>query len=249
MSMTAIRRLAAASAVLVATVFFVAAPGAAPSNSYQVTPLDSNVPGAARFTDPDLVNGWGLTFRDGSPWWVSDNGTDKTTLYNGNTGAKLGLVVNVPTAPTGDVGNTGTGYPVKSSDGTRSGSAFFIFATEAGTIRGWNPAVSLTDTEVGVDATAQHAVFKGLAIATLPDGSQRLYATDFHNAQVDVWDGKWKPITGGFVDPSGPGGYAPFGIQTIGDRLFVTHAPQDAGAHDQVAGHGHGIVHPYDLAG
>jgi uncharacterized protein (TIGR03118 family) len=247
MSMTAIRRLAAAGAVLVATVVAVAAPGAAPTNSYKVTPLDSNVPGAARFTDPNLVNGWGLTFNGTSPWWVSDNGTNKTTLYNGNTGAAIPLVVDVAGGPTGAVGNSGAGFKVSSADGARSSVARFIFSTEAGTIRGWDPTVALNDTEVAV--TVPDAVFKGLAIATLPDGSQRLYATDFHNAQVDVWDGTWKPITGGFVDQSVPGGYAPFGIQTIGDRVFVTYAPQDADAHDEVAGQGHGIVDAYDLEG
>jgi uncharacterized protein (TIGR03118 family) len=81
-----------------------------------------------------------------------------------------------------------------------------------------------------------------------------LYAADFHNARVDVLDGTFGLVQdSGFVDPTLPAGYAPFGIQTIsgpsGDHVFVSYAKQDEDAEDEVAGQGLGFVDEYDLAG
>ena len=78
---------------------------------------------AADHIDPDLVNAWGLVASATSPWWVADNATGKSTLYNGNTGAKLGLVVSVPGAPTGIVFNGTSGFVIP-----LRGTARFIFA-------------------------------------------------------------------------------------------------------------------------
>jgi uncharacterized protein (TIGR03118 family) len=91
---------------------------------------------------------------------------------------------------------------------------------------------------------------KGLAIAQGPT-EPLLYAADFHNGRVDVFDGGWNEVTpaGSFTDPELPEGYAPFGIQTIGGRLFVAYAKQDKDAEDEVAGRGRGFVDVYDLAG
>src|SRR5439155_13352779 len=117
---------------------------------------DGAVP--ADLIDPNLVNAWGLTASSTSPWWVADNATGKSTLYNGNTGAKLALTVNVPGAPTGVVFNPTSGFAIP-----LHGTARFIFASEDGTISAWSGG---TQAFVVVDNSASGAVYKGLAIVT-----------------------------------------------------------------------------------
>ncbi len=228
---------------------------------------DGAVP--AEHLDPNLVNAWGITHRGASPWWVSDNGAGVSTLYDGDGVAQFGtppLVVRVtgaggaPAAPTGVVGNTGTGFVVAS--GGAQGPAAFIFASEDGTISGWNPnvpppvapATRSTQTVVMVDHSSPDplggAVYKGLAIASTAAGD-RLYATDFRGGAVDVFDGSFAPVptSGGFRDPTLPAGYAPFGIRAIGDTVYVTYALQDATKHDDVAGAHHGFVNAFTADG
>src|ERR1041384_6557770 len=117
---------------------------------------------SADLVDTALVNAWGLVSSATSPWWVADNGKGLSTLYNGNTGAKVSLIVTVPGAPTGVVFNGSTGFVVAS--GGSSGPARFIFASEDGTISGWNPTVLPTQAIVAVDHSAGGAVYKGLTI-------------------------------------------------------------------------------------
>jgi uncharacterized protein (TIGR03118 family) len=207
-------------------------------NRYAVHALVSDQAGVADNQDPNLVNAWGLAAGPTSPWWVADNGSDLSTLYNA-IGKPLPLVVSVPGAPTGAVFNgTAGAFPVGAA------GAAFIFATESGTILGWNGGTAATQ-----EASAAGAVFKGLAIATTPAGP-RIFATDFHNGVVDVFDSAWKPVRrAGFHDPRLPRHYAPFGIQAIGDRIFVTYAKQQAGSDDEAHGQGLGLVDEYDLAG
>jgi len=205
---------------------------------------DGAVP--ADLTDPELVNAWGLVSSTTSPWWVSDNGTGLSTLYNGNTGAKVALTVTVPGAPTGVVFNGGPGFVVSGSLG--SGSARFLFASEDGTISGWNPSATGTSASVAVDESARGAVYKGLAIATTPDGDF-LYATDFHNGTVDVFDSNFNPVPADFTDRRIPDGYAPFGIRAFENVILVTYAMQDADRHDDVPGQGHGFIDMFDTAG
>jgi uncharacterized protein (TIGR03118 family) len=224
---------------------------AAENNAYVVHNLVSDVPGAADHVDANLVNAWGLTSLATSPWWVADNGANVTTLYQAN-GSAVSLVVQVPSAPTGAVSNAGTHFVV--SSGSASGPALFIFATEDGKILGWNSAVPPPppshQAEVAVDHSSVGAVYKGLAIASTSAGD-RLYATDFHNNRVDVFDGSWNQVTlpGAFVDPKIPDGFAPFGIQNIGRTIFVTYAKQDDARHDDVAGQGLGFVDMFDTSG
>ncbi len=216
---------------------------AAERNSYTVTPLVSDQPGVAPNTDPNLVNAWGLASSATSPWWVSDNGTDKSTLYRGSDGQPQALVVDVHNAPTGTVFNPTAGFILPTG-----GKALFLFDTEEGKVLGWNGAQG-TNAIVVADRSSEDAIYKGLAIADTSAGP-RLYAADFHNARVDVFDGDFGLVPdSGFVDPSLPSGYAPFGIQTIGDRVFVSYAQQDADAEDEVAGQGKGFVDAYDTAG
>jgi uncharacterized protein (TIGR03118 family) len=236
------------AAIVGASVLTAAAPlGAAEKNTYKVTNLVSNTAAIpAVIHDGSLRNAWGLTASSSSPWWVADNAADVSTLYNGNTPpAKVPLTVPVPTAPTGTVFNIASAsgaFPVT------GGTSRFLFATEHGQILGWpgSGAAQLS----AAQSFASGAVYKGLAIATPPAGP-RLYATDFHNGRVDVWDGSWNLVnpSSSFVDPSIPAGYAPFGIQRIGDTIFVTYAKQDADAEDDVHGQGLGFVDAYDTAG
>jgi uncharacterized protein (TIGR03118 family) len=238
-----------AAAVLAAAVFAGAIP-AAEQNSYTAHNLVSDQAGVADHQDPNLVNAWGLDARPMSPWWVADNGADVSTLYNASgvpfpVPPASPLVVGVPNAPTGLVANNGANFAVHL--GTASGSALFLFATEEGKILGWNPNVS-ADAVVAVDRSAVDAIYKGLAIAP---GGNRLYATDFHNGRVDVFDGGFAPVNtpGAFVDPSLPNGFAPFGIQAIGDRIFVTYAKQDADRKDDLHGQGLGFIDAFDTGG
>ena len=209
---------------------------------------DGAVP--ADLVDPNLVNAWGLAAGPATPWWVSDNGTGVSTLYNGNTGVKLSLTVTVPGAPTGVVFNGGTGFVV--TDGVDSGPARFLFASEDGTISGWNPSVppppTSTQAFVVVNNSASGAVYKGLAIATTTDG-EFLYATNFRAGTVDVFDSNFAAVPGGFSDPDIPEGYAPFGIANIGGVIYVTYALQDADKMDDVPGEGHGYVDAFDTSG
>ena len=225
--------------------FAMPASAAAVSGRYTVTALVSNngVPGTP--VDARLLNAWGLVAGPGTPWWVSDNGADFSTLYNA-TGVKRNLNVSVDGAPTGIVFNgASTSFRV----GPSNAGAVFIFATEGGTIAGWNPSLG-TAAEVKVDSSGAGAIYKGLAIATTATGPQ-LYATDFHNARIDVVNATWVAVTpsGGFVDPKIPAGYAPFGIQTIGARIFVTYAKQGPGAKDEIDGQGLGFVDAFDTDG
>src|SRR5258708_662992 len=140
---------------------------------YQQTNLVSDLPNIPQFQDPNLLNPWGLSHSPTSPWWVSDNGAGVSTLYNGD-GTARSLVVTIPppagsppgttSAPTGNVFNGTSGFVV--TEGGKSGSSFFIFATEDGTISGWNPGVDPTHAVLAVDRSGvgAGAVYKGLAI-------------------------------------------------------------------------------------
>ena len=221
-----------------------AARAAAPFYGQQNLVSDGAVP--AGVVDAALVNAWGLVASATSPWWVADNGTGLSTLYNGNTGGKVSLTVTVPGAPTGIVFNGSPGFVV--TNGTKSGPARFIFASEDGTISGWNPAVAATQAVVRVDNSAGGAVYKGLAIASTAAGD-RLYATNFRAGTVDVFDAGFHPVSGAFTDADLPPGYAPFGIRLLGSTIYVTYALQNADKHDDVAGEGHGFVNAFDTGG
>src|SRR5262249_40344213 len=146
------------------------------ANAYMQENLVSDVPGMARWTDPNLKNPWGIVPYPGGPFWISDNGTGLSTLYEPDgqlaqaTGAPAptandALVVTVP-VPSGSDPAAATGIVFNSTPGFTVGPdqpSFFIFSTEEGTISGWNPNANLTRALVKVDNSA-HAVYKGLAI-------------------------------------------------------------------------------------
>ena len=241
-----------------AAVMFTAASAAAagmrgPSQFYAQHNIVSDVDGLADHTDSNVVNAWGLDSGPTSPWWFSDNGTGETTLFNIANDA-IQATFTVPGAggaqgnPTGLIFNGGTGFIVNNGVGSPS-AARFIFASEDGTISAFKGAPIVTVVP-NANAMAHGAIYKGLAIDTRTAG-QFLYATDFHNGKVDVFDSSFHLVTlsGKFTDPNLPAGFAPFGIQNINGTLYVTYALQDEDAEDDVAGPGNGFVDAYDLNG
>jgi uncharacterized protein (TIGR03118 family) len=214
--------------------------------------LVSDVPGLATFTDSDLVNPWGMAHSATSPWWISNAGTGVSTLYDAQGVKNPNRIVTIPpppggappSAPTGQVFNASPGFVL--NNGTK---ASFLFATEGGTLAGWNNGLGNNAVTV-VDNSGADASYKGLAIGN-NGTADFLYAADFHNAKVDVFDTNFAPATlgGSFTDPNLPAGYAPFGIQNILGNIYVTYALQDAAAADEVAGPGLGYVDEFDANG
>lgn len=224
-------------------------------NAYVQRNLVSDRAGAAEHMDPNLVNPWGIAFNPFGLVWVSDNGTGLSTLYDGN-GVPNSLVVSIPSPsnpmgggkPTGIIFNGSTQF-LRTQEGV-TGQAIFIFATEDGLIAGWFPAIDFTHAITVADNSRSEAIYKGLAFAG--DGTRLLlYATDFHNGKIDVFDNTFTQVTlpGAFEDPFIPRGFAPFGIQNINGNLYVTYAKQDADREDDVAGKGLGYVNIFDTHG
>lgn len=216
----------------------------------------ANASSTAPNTDPNLVNSWGLARGSTSPWWVADNGTGLSTLYDA-AGVPQSLVVtipappgqNTPSAPTGTVFNFTGAFEVAPGK-----PAVFLFVTEDGTISGWNPSVNPTNAILKVNHSGR-AVYKGAAIA-MTSGGPRLYVTNFQTRKVEVYDGNFNQVhTGddafhfnGTQDINGAQ-LAPFGIQNIGGSIVVTFAYRLPGADDEEHGAGLGQVGIFDLAG
>jgi uncharacterized protein (TIGR03118 family) len=231
------------------------------SRAYQQTNLVSDIPGLALHTDPNLRNSWGTSTGPGLPIWVSDNATGVATLYDGQGNPQPGpgnqqLAVSIPAPPSAGPGAVGApdgtvfnptpdGFAV--SENGVSAPARFLFATEDGTIAGWNPAVDPTHAVIAVDRSTvtdqagdHGAVYKGLALVSTPAG-KFLYATNFRFGTIEVFDSNFH-LVNSFTDPTVPAGFAPFGIHNIGGNLYVTFAKQNAAKFDDDAGPGHGFV-------
>jgi uncharacterized protein (TIGR03118 family) len=225
----------------------VGASAGGPAGGYIQENLVSDQPGVAQLTDPQLVNAWGMSRGANTPVWVSDNGADVTTLYNGATGTPESpvnkvLTVTIPGgAPTGQVFNDTTGFDLP---GTTT-PARFIFIGEDGDLSAWAGGPAATHI-----AHTDGAVYKGLALAHTPSGPE-LLAANFHDNRIDIFDSSFSPVpdAGKFADPTLPDGYAPFNVAEIRGQIFVTYAMQDADAHDDVAGPAHGFVDVYAESG
>jgi uncharacterized protein (TIGR03118 family) len=225
---------------------------AAQSNRYQQTNLTADAMGSASAanTDSNLINPWGISYIPGNPFWIADNNSGKTTLYD-KTGATQGnfmvpppLGSSNPSTPTGTVANTAGGFKVAGN------SSVFLFATEDGTISGWYPTVP--SAILAVDNSRTGAVYKGLALVTEGGGNQVLLATNFNSGVVEAYDSNFMPINlqGTFKDPGVPAGFAPFGIHLIGaNQVVVTFAEQDTAKHDPVHMAGAGYVSLFDNQG
>jgi len=242
-------------AVFVFSLFLL--PSVTQAQHYKQTNLVSNIAGMATTFDPNLKNPWGLTRSSGSPWWVANNNSGTSTLYGG-TGNIVPLVVTVPppngspagtqSTPTGVVFNgSPTDFLVAPGK-----SAHFIFATEDGTISGWNGgqnAVLVVDNSD--NGSANGAVYKGATSGEIND-NKFLYVTNFRSAKVEVYDTTFKRVRldeDAFEAEGVPRGFAPFNVQNIGGTLFVTYAKQDAPRHDPVGGDGLGFVELFTPSG
>lgn len=228
------------------------------SDSYSWHNFQSDIPGVADHTDPNLVNPWGMAASSNGTIWVSNNGTGTSTLYN-QQGVANPLVVTVPRSarnrgigrPTGIVFNSGSFFKV-----TKNGSsqpARFIFCSEDGTISGWSPVLDQTNAIVAVDNGrnngSNRAIYKGAALGTA-NGHDFLYVTNFHSGRVETYDENFHQVSqNGFVDPNLPSGYAPFGIRTLEGQVYVTYAQQDNKKEDDVPGPGKGFVNVFDTSG
>lgn len=234
------------------------------AGSYEQVNLVSDIFGIARFQDTNLVNAWGITYGPTTPFWIVDNGTGVSTLYN-QDGVAVPLVVQIPrpdgtcptaqnptpAAPTGIVFNgNANSFPVAGKP------ARFIFDAEDGTISGWNSGtcavLAVDNSQNAVDGFKLGAIYKGLAIGNNGSGDF-IFATNFRDGVVEIYDAQFHYV-GFFTDPNitpdaGRPGFAPFGIQNINGLLYVTFALQDDDREDDVAGAGNGFVDVFDLQG
>jgi uncharacterized protein (TIGR03118 family) len=226
------------------------------------TNLVSDVSGLAQITNANSVNAWGLTAGPTSPFWVANQGSGTSTLYNASQPQSqvVPLVVSIPAnptdnplpahgSPTGTVFNiAGSGFNVTGNG--KSGSSIFLFATTDGVIAGWSPSVDPTHALVGT--TNAGAVNTGLAIATDSKAGTLLYAADFSKNTVDVYDQNFTLVTtlpGKFTDPNLPAGYRVFNVQAINNKLYVEYAPFDSATGGVLPGTGNGVVDVYNTDG
>ena len=193
---------------------------------YRKTNLVSNLATGAKHQDTQLQNGWGLAYGPGNPFWVSDEYSGLSTLYDG-TGVKQALVVTIPTAAgTGTGSPTGIVYNGSLQFKIMNWPSEFMFVTLDGTISGWShffPSAAL----LAVNNSASGASYTGLAVTTKVSGNF-IYAADFNNKRVDVYDGTFKFVKS-FTDPNVPTGFAPANIQDINGQLYVAFADTAGG--------------------
>jgi uncharacterized protein (TIGR03118 family) len=212
------------------------------STLYVQTNLASDINGLAANTDTNLKNPWGMSFAPTSPFWVSDQVTGKSTLYNG-AGVAQGLIVTTPPAPTGQVFNSSSSFNLPTG-----GKALFIFDSLSGTISGWNGAQ-------GTTAFTEFTATDGAAFTGLANGSNGsgdfLYAADFANRRIDVFNGNFALTTlaGSFTDPNLPAGYSPYNIQAVGGKLYVEYDMVDPTTHRPATTANTGIVDIFDTNG
>jgi uncharacterized protein (TIGR03118 family) len=182
------------------------------SGTFGQTNLVSDMPGLAAVTDPNLENPWGISFAPTSPFWVSNQVSNNSTLYSGD-GSPTPLVVSVAGGPTGQVFTGASSF---------TGSPLFTFATLGGSIYTWNMANAST---AQLAANTPGASYTGLALNSTGSGSF-LYAANGATGKIDVFDSSFAPasLSGTFTDPSLPAGYVPYNIQTVNGQLYVEYA-------------------------
>ena len=219
----------------------------AQQTGFMQTNLVSNTAGAATTTDPQLLNPWGISFLPGQDFWISDNNSGVSTLYDNNGNKDTALVVTIPGATKNPNGNCNPGCPTGTvaNAGSGFGGGQFIFDTEDGLVAIWTGA-SNTAT-VAFDNSASGAVYKGLALLN----GNSLLAANFNSGKVDVLNNTFQsaPLSGSFTDPNLPAGYAPHGIHVINNQVYIAYAMQDAAKHDAMPGAGVGQVDIFDMNG
>jgi uncharacterized protein (TIGR03118 family) len=225
-----------------------------PGNAYLVHNLVADQPGIADFTDPNLVNPWGLYTSSGSPFWVNDAGTGLATVYSSN-GAVSATKPAIPPSAKGATPAPVTGGVFNATGGflIQTKAPNFIFVTTQGTVSGYVGSISTATAELMVDNSSKGAVYYGLAIsATTTSATPMLYAANFFSGGVDVFDTNYNPVTlpgTPFVDPAVPAGYAPFNIWNLGGQLYVMWAKQNSAKTGWVNGAGLGAVSIFNLNG
>jgi uncharacterized protein (TIGR03118 family) len=213
---------------------------------YSQTNLVSNTAGVATTTDPQLLNPWGISILPGQDFWIANNNSGTSTLYDA-LGNRNALVVTIPGATKNPHGNCSPGCPtgnVSNGNSGYFGGGSFIFDTEDGIIANWNGDTSAV---VAYDNSASGAVYKGLALLN----GTFLLAANFNSGKIDVYDRNFTPtsLSGSFTDPKLPAGFAPHGIHVIGTQIYVAYAMQDAPKHDAQPGAGVGQVDIFDTNG
>jgi uncharacterized protein (TIGR03118 family) len=229
-----------------------------PPNSYLVHNLVSDQAGVADHQDPKLVNPWGNSSSGTSPFWVGNNGSGTSTLYDG-TGAATAIVVSIPQA--GGSGNTGPVAGVMFNSASSNTSAFlvvagkpaqFMFCSEDGVISGWNSTVDAANAKILFDNSKAGARYKGCALGG-NTAAPLIFAANFANGTVDVYDAGMNLNPGNyahaFANASVPAGFAPFNVAIFNGSVYVTYAKQDSQKKDDVAGAGNGFVAIFNQAG
>ncbi len=219
----------------------------AQQGGYSQTNLVSNVTGLATTTDSQLLNPWGISVLPGQDFWIADNNSGVSTLYDQNGHKENGLIVTIPGASSNPNGNCSPGCPtgtVANASGSYFSGGSFIFDTEDGLILYWNG--SSNTAIIGKDNSASGAVYKGLALL-----GTNLLAANFNSGKIDVYDSNYAltSLGGTFTNPNLPAGFAPHGIHVIGNQVYVAYAMQDTAKHDAVPGAGAGQVDIFDTTG
>jgi uncharacterized protein (TIGR03118 family) len=231
-------------------------------NNFLVHNLVSDLPGLADKQDKNLVNPWGNAFGQ-SPFWIGNNGSGTSTLYDGY-GTPVALVVSIPTAAGANTGGTVTGV-MRNAFGSNTAvldvapgkPASFLWCSEDGIITGWNSTVDATHAKVLLDNSKSGAVYKGCALGGT-SAAPLIFAANFNSGKVDEFDGNFNPVVNAvgvvvnanaFVDPLVPAGFAPFNVQILNGNVYVAYALQNAAKHEDVAGVGNGYVAVFDMSG
>ena len=199
--------------------------GDPPATGFKITKLVSNVTGGGKVVDPNLVNAWGLSQAPGGPVWVSDQGTNLSTVYNRTTGQIQSIVVNVAGGPTGTVyASPSLGFTV--TENGKSGAATFLFDTTSGTISGWAQSVDPTNAVVAVNNNGSGASYTGLAI---DDSAKLLFAANSTQNKVEIYNNKFQLVSS-FTDTSLPSGFTPFNVMDVNGTVYVAFASPTFGA-------------------
>lgn len=195
---------------------------------YTLTNLTSNVSGQAPFSDPLLVNAWGISYAPGGDFWISDAGSGYSTLYDA-TGAPQPLQVVIPSASGTGLGSpTGMVYNASQEFKIDTWVSAFMFCTLDGTISGWSH-FDPNNALIGVNNSKSGAVYTGLAITNRTSGNL-LYAADAANNKVDVYNGTFQFVMS-FTDSGLPAGYTPFNVQDIEGNVIVTFSNGASGGY------------------
>jgi uncharacterized protein (TIGR03118 family) len=242
------------------------APLAPASTGFLVHNLVANGGGTADFADPNLVTPWGIATSATGPFWVCNAGTGRATVYSaGTTGFAVGSTqAAIPlyrTAAAHGMDYTRTictGIALNETSGfrTSAGPATVILAGRGGTLSGWSGTLNSTNGQMMVDTSAAGWIYLGLALVPTTTPTPQLYAPNFATGTVDVYDSNWKLVAmpaGAFNDAAIPGGFAPFNVEYLNGKLYVTYARQSSnpaiGGVSDLPGVGNGYVNVYDVSG